>query len=102
MSSATTSVLLVENNRDDAKQILDAFAASGNGDFRIELVADTATANWLRGKAAEVVLIGADTTNAEALPAILDQVVAALPQAIVLVLGHESNHGARRAAVQRG
>jgi diguanylate cyclase (GGDEF)-like protein/PAS domain S-box-containing protein len=102
MNHATTSVLLVENDRADASAIQQTLAGTGDTPFQVEWVTRLSDALERLGRGGvEVVLLDLSLPDGRGVEA-FDQVFLAAPNALILVLATERDEETARRAVQRG
>ncbi len=102
MSLAPTTLLLVEDDPDDAALIQAALAGMADSPFRVEWVTRLSDAlERLGGGGFEVILLDLTLPDGQGL-AVFDQVLKAAPQALILVLSGTSDEETARLAVARG
>lgn len=101
MKSSVTHLLLIENDPADAKVIKDALQ-NDSAAFAVEWVTSLAEAlEYLANNSTEVVLLDLALPDGKGLGA-FDKVIAAAPDALILVLSSASDEELRRAAMERG
>ena len=102
MNDAPTTVLVVEDDPADALLIQEALASATGLPFRVERVASLGAALARIAKGGiDVVLLDLTLPDSPGLDA-FDQVLAAAPDALILVLGDTSDDETARQAVQHG
>jgi diguanylate cyclase (GGDEF)-like protein/PAS domain S-box-containing protein len=102
MNGTLTSVLLVEDDPGEAGLIEQALANPGGNAFRVEWVRQLSAALERLGRdGIEIVLLDLMLPDGEGI-AVFDQVFAAAPNALILVLSAASDEGVARQAVQCG
>jgi len=100
--SLPTSVLLVEDDPNDARLIQQALAGSVGRAFQVDRVIDLKGAIDRLGKATvDVILLDLGLPDAQGL-AVFEQIFEAAPHALILVLSGASDEEVARQAVQRG
>lgn len=101
MKSSATHLLLIESDPADAKVIKDALH-NDSAAFAVEWVTSLAEAlEYLANNSTEVVLLDLALPDGKGLGA-FDKVIAAAPDALILVLSSASDEELRRAAMERG
>lgn len=101
MKNPATHLLLIESDSDDAKVIKDALREDGAA-FVVEWVTSLAEAlEYLANNSTEVVLLDLALPDGKGLDA-FDKVIAAAPDALILVLSSASDDELMRAAMERG
>jgi len=101
MKISATHLLLIESNSADAKVIKDALRNDGTA-FVVQWVASLAEAlEYLAKKSIDVILLDLLLPDGKGLDA-FDQVSAAAPDALILVLSAASDDKLMRAAMKRG
>jgi len=99
---APTSVLLIEDDPADARLIQDALADLPDSTFHVEWVCCLANAiERLQSAPVDVILLDLTLPDSQGILA-FDQVFAARPEALILVLSTESDEELAREAVARG
>jgi len=99
---APTSVLLIEDDPADARLIQDALADLPDSTFHVEWVCCLADAiERLQSAPVDVILLDLTLPDSQGILA-FDQVFAARPEALILVLSTESDEELAREAVARG
>jgi len=102
MKMAPTSVLLIEDDPADARLIQDALADLPDSTFHVEWVCCLADAiERLQSAPVDVILLDLTLPDSQGILA-FDQVFAARPEALILVLSTESDEELAREAVARG
>ena len=102
MTTAPTTLLLVEDDPIDAKLIQAALAGMADSPFRVEWVTCLSDAlERLGGEKFEVILLDLALPDGQGLD-VFDQVIKAAPQALILVLSGSSDEETARLAVARG
>jgi diguanylate cyclase (GGDEF)-like protein/PAS domain S-box-containing protein len=102
MNDAPTTVLLVEDDPDDARLIQESLAAAASGRFRVAWVRLLADAlERLGTEVADVVLLDMTLPGCQGVEA-FDQVFSAAPNALILVLSTADAEERARQAVMRG
>jgi len=97
-----TRVLLVEDDPNDAKLIQEALAGSVGRSYKVDWVMQLAAALVRLGETpVEVVLLDLTLPDGQGI-AVFDQIFAAAPRALILVLSGASDEELARQAVQRG
>ncbi|PKO90342.1 MAG: diguanylate cyclase [Betaproteobacteria bacterium HGW-Betaproteobacteria-12] len=99
---AATRVMLVEDDAGDAQLIQDALAGSVGHAYQVIRVADLAAAlAHLAAQATDVILLDLSLPDAQGIEA-FDQILAAAPRALILVLSGASDEELAQQAMQRG
>ena len=102
MSVASTSVLLIEDEPADARLIQDALADLPDSTFRVEWVSCLSGAiERLQSGPVDIILLDLTLPDSQGILA-FDQVFAARPDALILVLSTESDEELARQAIARG
>ncbi len=102
MNDMPTKVLLVEDNAADAKLVQAALANATGQRFRVEWLTDLpASLEKLSRAKYEVILLDLALAGAQEL-SVFDQVFAAAPDALILILSSAEDEAIARRAVQRG
>lgn len=100
--STSTSVLLIEDEPDDARLIQEALGDLPDSKFRVEWVDRLGDAvERLNAGVFDVILLDLTLPDSQGFHA-FDQVFAAAPEALILVLSTEGDEELARQAVQRG
>ena len=102
MKAVPTTVLLVEDDPEDARQIQQALANSDSGAFHVEWVRrlDLALAR-VRRVAVDVLLLDLILPDSQGI-AVFDRIHALAPDSLILILCSASGAGVAHQAVQRG
>ena len=102
MSELPISVLIIEDDEADARLIKDALACTGGSPFRLDWVTQLSAAlERLARGGVDVVLLDLTLPDAQGIDA-FDQIFAAAPEALILILSTASDEEVARQALLRG